>query len=154
MVQFLLSRGANPNANLLAHIDSALEVAASSASITVIDALLDAGAALKGRSALCEAAGEGRADVVAHLLDRGAAIDEIPENSDILEVQRAQGLKNALGVAALEGSLEVVKLLLERGADVKVKDSKGRSALQLAEAEKHEAVAEILRRHAEASAEA
>ncbi|KAF4609414.1 hypothetical protein G7Y89_g15864 [Cudoniella acicularis] len=138
MVQFLLLRGADPNANTSGGISSALELAASVSSIPVLDALLNAGALLKGRSALPKAAGRGRTDVVAYLLDQGAAINEIPDNPDILENAWELGVKNALCAAAWRGQSEVVKLLLERGADNSVKDTNGRSALELAETEGHE----------------
>lgn len=149
MVQFLLSRGADPNANLSGHINSTLEVAAITSSIPVLDALLDAGAALRGHSALCNAAEYGRLDVVGHLLDRGAAIDEVPDHKGISEFDREQGVKNALCMAASNGQVEVVKLLLERGADVKVMDSKGKSAIEVAAEGKHFGCVEILRIHIE-----
>ena len=53
------------------------------------------------------AAGAGRADVVAMLLDRGARIDEIVPDDE-----------NALITASGRGHLDVVELLVTRGADV------------------------------------
>jgi ankyrin repeat protein len=84
MVQFLLSRGADPNANMASGSVSALEVAAAVSSIPVLDTILNADVVLKGRSALSKAARQGRTEVFTYLLDRGAAIDEIPDNNDIL----------------------------------------------------------------------
>lgn len=145
MVQFLLSRGADPNANLSAGYNSALEVAGFAASISVIDALLDAGAVLSGRSALCKAAEYGRADVVAHLLERGAGVDEIPDNPDIMEFDGEQEIKNALCTAAWKAHVDVLIILLEKGADATIKDTKGRSALELAQLEGHGACVEVLK---------
>jgi len=150
-VQFLLSRGADPNANKSFGSTSALELAASISSIPVIDALLDSGAVVKGRSALPRAAGQGRTDVVAHLLDRGAVINEIPNNDDIFDNARELGVKNALCTAAWRGKAEVVKILLERGADASIKDTNGRSALELAEKERHQDCVDVLNRYARSS---
>lgn len=147
MVQFLLSRGADPNANTTLGSSRALEIAAYSSSIPLLKALLDAGAELKHRSALPIAAGEGRIDAVLYLLDRGAVLDEIPDNNDILENSRELGVKNALCRAAWEGQAAVVKLLLERGADASVRDTNGKSALELAEIGGHSACVDILRRN-------
>lgn len=129
LVQFLLSRGADTNANTSFGSNRALELAASVSSIPVLDALLDNGAVVKGRSVLPKAARQGRTDIVAHLLDRGVAINEIPDNDDIFDNERERGVKNALCAAAWRGKAEVVKMLLERGADASIKDTNGKSAL-------------------------
>lgn len=146
LVQFLLSRGADTNANT-AFGTSALELAASVSSIPVLDALLDNGAVVKGRLALPKAARQGRTDIVAHLLDRGVAINEIPDNDDIFDNARVLGVKNALCAAAWEGKAEVVKMLLERGADASIKDTNGRSALELAKKEGHQDCVDVLTRY-------
>lgn len=148
MVQFLLSRGADPNANTTTGSSRPIELAAFGASILVLEALLNAGAELKGRSALPNAAGQGRADLVAYLLERGADINEIPDNDDIYENARELGVKNALCKAASQGQSAVVELLLEQGADASIRDTKGRSALELAKKEGHESCIEILNRYA------
>jgi ankyrin repeat protein len=150
MVQFLLSHGADPNTNTTSGSARALEVAAAVSSIPVLDALINAGAELKGRSALPKAARQGRTEVVAHLLARGAVIDEVPDNDDILENARELGVKNALCMAAWQGQTEVLKMLLERGADVGIKDTNGRSALELAESEGHESCVDVLKEHSRA----
>ena len=145
MVRFLLSRGADPNANTTSGSSRTLELAAYWASIPLLTALLDAGAELKFRSALPNAAAEGRIDAVLYLLERGAVVDEIPDNSDILENMLAVGVKNALCRAAWKGQAAVVKLLLERGADASVRDTNGKSALELAEEGGHSSCVDILR---------
>lgn len=99
--------------------------------------LLDAGAHIKSRSALTVAAEQGRTDVVAYLLDRGADVDEIPDNEDVDYDTKRVGLGNALCEAARAGKAEVVKLLLKRGANRDVRDTWGRSALDLAKLNHH-----------------
>jgi ankyrin repeat protein len=145
MVQFTLSRGADPNLNHTMNNSSALEFAAVRTSISIIEALLRAGSVFKGRETLQNAAYYENEDMVAYLLDQGIAIDEIPNDADITDSQRARGLKTALCEAAGQGHTEVVKLLLERGANHSVRDTNGRSALDLAEAGGHESCAMILR---------
>jgi ankyrin repeat protein len=147
MVQFLISLGADPNAHRSIGGQTALELAAYGASMPIIEALVEAGANLKGRSALVKAAGEGRTDVVVYLLDRGADINEIPDNENINDNYRANGLMNALCQAAWKGQANVVRLLLGRGADAEIKDTKGRSALELARMEGNEYCVELLQAH-------
>lgn len=64
--------------------------------------------------------------MVAYLLDRGADVDEIPDNDDLFDYPQRLGLGNALCMAAGAGNTEVVKLLLERGANKQVRDAWGR----------------------------
>ena len=71
--------------------------------------------------------------MVACLLDRGVDIDEVPDNPHIDAYDRAQGLKSALGVAAAYGRVQMVRLLLERGANEEIRDTLGRTALEIAE---------------------
>jgi ankyrin repeat protein len=148
MVKYLLSRVAEPNANTTIGASRALEAAAYRASLPILEALLDAGAELKGRRALPTAAGEGRTDAVAFLLERGADINEIPDNDDMYENERGLGVENALCQAAWRGQTDAVELLLERGADWSVKDTKGRSAWELAEMAGHASCTQILTRYA------
>ncbi|KAF2145311.1 uncharacterized protein K452DRAFT_315586 [Aplosporella prunicola CBS 121167] len=143
LVQFLLSHGADPNANFDIFGWRSLEVAVCWSSIPVIEALLNAGAKLKGSSALQRAAYTGRTDVLVFLLDRGAPIDEIPDN--IFDDEPRPDAKSALCEAAWRGQTEVVKILLERGADASFRAVDGRSALELAEAEGHESCVEVLK---------
>lgn len=134
LVKFLLARGADPNRNLYGERSTALECAAYSASISTLKLLLDAGAQIKSRSALTCAAREGRTDVVAYLLDRGADVDEVPDNEDLFDDSERFGIGNALCTAACAGK---VNLLLERGANRQVRDTWGRSALDLAKLNHH-----------------
>jgi hypothetical protein len=91
-----------------------LEAATLSSSIRTIQALLNAGALVKGRELLQKATLDGRTDVVAYLLDEGATIDEIPHNPDITEYHRERVVMNPLCYAAYRGQPAVVKLLFER----------------------------------------
>ncbi|KAI9034890.1 ankyrin repeat domain-containing protein [Aspergillus affinis] len=135
LVQFLLSRGAKPNSKSFANpFKDAIETAAFTGSIPVADALLNAGAVLKGGFALRTAACWGHVAMVAFLLERGAAIDEIPINPYIMEEPWEPDEKNALCEAAWRGQAAVVEFLLEKGADPSIRDTKGRSALELAKA--------------------
>jgi ankyrin repeat protein len=84
-------------------------------------------------------------DMVAYLLDQGADIDEIPDHTDLSDIQLERGFRNALCEAAWRGHSAVVKLLLERGADAGVRDTNGRSAIELAEMEGHESCIRILK---------
>lgn len=145
LVQYHLSHGADPNRNRSGDINSALECAAISASIPVLKLLLDAGAQMTTRSTLSRAAFYGRVEVVEYFLDRGASIDEIPDNEDIFNNESIHGVKNALCTAAAKGKVEVVMLLLERGADRNVKDTLGRTALELAELGGHEECVRVLK---------
>ena len=82
--------------------------------------------------------------MVAYLLDRGADVDEVPDNDDIYDNERQLGLGNALCTAARAGKVEVVKLLLERGAKRQARDTLGRTALDLAELNHHSDCKELL----------
>ncbi|KAI9035078.1 ankyrin repeat domain-containing protein [Aspergillus affinis] len=145
IVQFLLSRGADPNSdNWAGAFNNAIEMAAFAGSIPVVDALLNAGAVLKGRSALGKAAYQGNVPMVTYLLERGAAIDEIPTNPYIVEDPSERDEKNALCKAAWRGQAAVVKFLLEKGADPSIRDTQGRSALELAKAGGHESCVKLL----------
>ena len=58
-------------------------------------------------------------------------------NEDVEYDTKRFGLGNALCEAARAGKTEVVKLLLKRGANRKVRDTWGRSALDLAKLNHH-----------------
>jgi ankyrin repeat protein len=145
MVQFTLSRGADPNLNHTMNNRSALRFAALRTSIPIFEALLRAGSVFKGRDTLRNAAYYGNEDKVAYLLDQGLAIDEIPDHADITDSQLARGLKTALCEAAGRGHTGIVKLLLERGADDGIRVTKSRSALDLADAGGHESCVMVLK---------
>ncbi|KAI9702725.1 MAG: hypothetical protein M1820_006109 [Bogoriella megaspora] len=136
LVQWLLAHGADPNMNLRGASYTAIECAALTTSIPLLEALINAGAQVQGHSALQIAARGGSTEVVAYLLERGAAIDETPDDY--------AGVGNALCEAASEGRTEVAKLLLEKGANIEAKNPSGKTALNVAEANGHTACVDVL----------
>lgn len=147
LVRWLLAHGADPNANLRGETYTALELGAIHASTETLGLLIRHGAQVQNTSALKLAAYYGRLDVVEFLLDHGAAIDEIPDNDHIYDAEREKGLGNALHTAAREGKDGVVMLLLKRGANRDVKDSLGKSALELAESSGHSSIVSMIQEH-------
>lgn len=145
MTQYLLSRGADPNAHPSSM--TALEAAAFFGHLGIVQILLDAGAKLETRSALSDAARHGHTEIVSYLLDRGASIDEIPNNESTTREEWQVSVKNALCEAAAEGQPAVLELLLRRGANINVKDSKGQTALALAKEAGNESCVAILEQH-------
>lgn len=135
IVIFLLAHGADPNANLRNGRHTPLECAVLS-SLSIMKALVVAGAEIQGHSALQMAACYGRVDHISYLLDCGALIDEVPNS-----VYRC-----ALSEAALNGNVQALKLLVDRDADPNVKDRNGQTALELAMMYEHKAcIISILR---------
>lgn len=142
MIKFLLSRGASSNVSGLR--GTPLEKAASSSSIPIISALLDAGGKLEGSAAFSIAAEKGRIDVLKVLLDRGADINGVPDQDLMLNQIDFDEVKNGLCAAVARGNDDVVSFLLERGADVTVKDGKGMTALEIARMNGHESCVALL----------
>ena len=93
----------------------------------MIKALWDAGAHLKGRSALQIAAGYGRLDCIALFLKRGADIDETPNNKDLTMNEQIEGTRNAPCEAAWKGQLGAVDMLLGLGANAGLRNTKGKT---------------------------
>jgi ankyrin repeat protein len=79
-------------------------------------------------------AASGQREVAELLVERGAEINE------------GAGGNTALHAAAYFGRLEMAEWLLERGADPAATDYEGKTPLQVAEANGHTRVAELLRR--------
>lgn len=142
MVKLLLAHGADPNLHLRAERYQAVELAAFTAGTDVIDALIEHGAELRGRQPLQQTACHGRVYIVEHLLDRGVDIDGIPDNEDVYETDV---VGTALHTAATYGQKDVVVALLGRGADKGLKNSEGKTALELAEGKGHTDIAGLLR---------
>jgi ankyrin repeat protein len=104
----------------------------------VVEVLLDAGAKINDPnpgvgSALYLAVVGRRESLVRTLLARGADPNLTPE----------WGL-SPLMVAAIQGNVPVAKLLLEGGADATRKSQNGQTALELARAEQHPDVVEVI----------
>ncbi|XP_068435470.1 protein TANC1-like isoform X2 [Clinocottus analis] len=94
---------------------------------------MDAHDSLWGETVLSAAAGRGRTEVCAFLLERGAG-PEIPNR---------RGMAPLLS-ATKHGHTQVVELLLKQDADINVNEKQGRTALMLAASEGHVSTAELL----------
>ncbi|KAM6943421.1 protein TANC1-like [Xenentodon cancila] len=94
---------------------------------------MDAHDSLWGETVLTAAAGRGRTETCAFLLERGAG----------LEIQNRRGIVPLLS-AAKHGHTQVAECLLKQGADINVSDKQGRSALMLAASEGHSNSIELL----------
>ena len=124
-VLFLLAHGADGN-RVGEHGWPVLWHAAHNGHLTVVEALVDAGAGELG-GALCQSAKKGRVAVARLLLDRGADVHH--------------GSDQAVFSAAAEDHLDMVQFLLQRGATAR------KIARYHAEQKGHFAVANLLRAH-------
>jgi ankyrin repeat protein len=117
IVEYLIRKGVNVNTGQVRPGLTALQLAASNASISIFSLLLSAGAAINAvgdyGTALHLAAAQGHLEVVSTLLSAGADIDLMARHST-----RRSG--TPLHAAAFEGRRDVVELLIAKGADVKV----------------------------------
>ena len=143
---FLLSRGADPNAHLMADTHSPLALAAWLASVDLAALLLAHGAQLNGSGALVVAAQNGRLDMVRFLLQQGADVNEFGVE-DHADARTREDMATSLQHAATEGYLEVVKLLLDHGARTDLRDFQGRTVLERAEQENYPGIVKLLRTH-------
>src|SRR5262249_53543781 len=103
---------------------SAMDLAAESNRVDVIDALLQLKASPEYGSLyppLFWAAAKGRVEAARHLLEGGAPVDG-----------RSRDGASPLLVASYVGNLELVKLLLERGAALEQRNPQGGTALRAA----------------------
>jgi len=143
ILSFLLARGADPNLNG-AGAASVLDLAVLHASTEDVDELISYGAKLQNTNALKTAAYFGRTDMIEHLLGKGVDVNEIPDYEEMLRREREIGLGTALHEAARIGQVEAVRLLLDRGADPWLKNTLGRTALDLATEQGHDNVVKVL----------
>jgi len=123
---------------------SVLDQAVSFSDIEVVDELLRHGAKLKNTNALKSAAYSGRADMIEHLLGKGIDVNEIPDYPEMLNQERELGLGTALHEAARNGQVEAVQLLLDHEANPQLKNTLGRTALDLAREKDHVEVVDVL----------
>jgi hypothetical protein len=82
--------------------------------------------------------------VIALFLERGADINEAPDNADLTLSLQNGSIKNAFCEAAWRGQPAVVEMLLGLGADAALRDTKGRTPLELAELQVHQSCVHIL----------
>ncbi|KAH8426518.1 ankyrin repeat domain-containing protein [Aspergillus melleus] len=143
-IEFLLAHGADINAEFPDQSPVRAAVRCDDDDETVmkrIRFLVDRGAWVKGSGALTSAAGLGRLDAVAFLIENGADADDLEDEST--EINRTN--TSALLAAAESGHEPIVRLLVKHGADVSHRDDLGRSAVDLAESNGHARLAGLLR---------
>ncbi|KAI9776082.1 MAG: hypothetical protein M1839_000595 [Geoglossum umbratile] len=140
VVQQLLEKGTDVNADDNKYGRTALHMAAVKGHEAVARQLLEKGADVNakdnkdGRTALHMAADKGHETVARLLLERGA---------DVNAKENKYG-PTALHMAADKGHEAVVRLLLEKGANVNSTDIYGWTALRYAADTRHEAVVRLL----------
>jgi DNA topoisomerase VI subunit B len=120
-LKYLLEAGADPNQYPDAATFPLALVAALYKDPAVIDLLLNHGARLESSGALGAAARLGNEVMISHLLDRGARSD----------IDDATG-GSPLHTAVRAGHVGVVKILLQYSADLKLVDSSGNTAIDVA----------------------
>lgn len=149
LTRWFLDRDADPNARCDWDI-TPLSAAMRKASIFTIKLLLQRGGDIRKGQLIHFAVERETSDaieVIEMLLDLGASLTSIQYENDApswLE-NMAFGMGTPLHLAAKRGSYEIVSYLLYRGAERTLKDSLGRTALEVAENEGHTEVLELLR---------
>ncbi|KAE8832169.1 hypothetical protein P3342_013139 [Pyrenophora teres f. teres] len=132
--QWFLDRGADPDAQCFLDI-TPLSFAVRSAEIPVINLLLDRGSIHKGQ--LVHHAverSENVIEVLQILIARGASINQVQYSEHLQSWghEHFKGLGTPLHRAVELGRGDVVEFLLKMGADRDVKDTKGRTPLDVA----------------------
>ncbi|KAG5634703.1 hypothetical protein H0H81_001050 [Sphagnurus paluster] len=145
VLEWALNHGADPNRSR-SGMRTALDSAVMCGSADAVRLLLQHGARLHNTNALKVAAYYGQTSMIELLLEAGADVNEVPDYKEMLRAERVDGLGTALHEAANGGQREAAVLLLQRGADPNIKDSLGKSALDIARQKGHAAVAEVLER--------
>ena len=149
LTRWFLAHGADPNASC-EYGHTPLEIGCSYAPLHIIKLLIAHGGDVRQTNALHGAASggrPGRVEVLAYLLDCGAPINAIDREHHKLGFHyfSAMGLGTALHCAAQQGHVDEAAFLLERGANRDIKDTRGRTALELAEKYGREEVVKLLR---------
>ena len=139
-----LSRGADPNKNLVDEHKSILAAVAELASVEMAQLLIEHGANVKGSGAIVMAAEEGKPDMVKLLLNKGADINEIGIEHPT-DPRFKEDMGTALHRAVEAGHSHVVEYLVNEGADVNAVDPMNRKPVGLAKARKDNAIINMLR---------
>ncbi|GLB36852.1 hypothetical protein LshimejAT787_0311390 [Lyophyllum shimeji] len=148
LLKWVLAQGANPNRSRSGML-SALDLAVMKSSSEAARLLIQHGARVKNTNALKTAAYYGVLDMIPLLLEAGADVNEIPDYEEMLLSEREHGLGTALHEAALGDQPEAVELLLEKGADPALKNTLGRTALDIAREKQHVSVVEVLEKRSQ-----
>jgi serine/threonine-protein phosphatase 6 regulatory ankyrin repeat subunit B len=150
----LLAAGADPNASVAVRYPSgeigqttALGAASHHGRVEAARLLLDAGADptrtnSDGATPLMAAAASGHPEVLRLLLERGAPVDAVHPGKAWLDAISGW---TAFHNACCNNHPECAEALARAGCDVRLKDSKGKTGLEVAEAQGHDAVVTRLR---------
>lgn len=153
LVLYLISRGADTT---LSGKRSPLRACSTYGGASLAELLIARGADPNAPGVLITAARNCQVDVAKVLLDHGAAasLNVLQDEDDAVYTDIDFGLGAPLHVAARavaekcsldeEDQIAMVKLLLERGADLKLKNKKGMTALEVARLVEAKEVEEIL----------
>jgi ankyrin repeat protein len=136
-VKRLLDNGADVNANIGEHNETALILAAQFADAQIVRLLLERGAQLEARDNYDRTAlfcAPVPSEIFDILLDKGAN----------LHVRDEDGTTKLMKIIPFASPLESVKELINRGIDVNARDDGGETALSLAKASGFVAVAQLL----------
>jgi uncharacterized protein len=130
-VKLLLQKGADTEGGLTRAVDGG--------HVEIAKLLLNAGAEIQP-DALCRSATAGKIELAELLLEKGANVNESFANDDQYEA-------TPLALASAAGHADLVKLFLSKGADPSLKDSEGKTALDVASAANHQQVVDLLKSH-------
>ncbi|KAL8726819.1 MAG: hypothetical protein Q9181_005916 [Wetmoreana brouardii] len=140
-----LSRGADPNKNLIDEHKSLLAAVAELASVETAKLLVEeGGATVRGSGAIVMAAEEGKLDMVKFLLDHDADINEIGIEHPTDERYK-EDMGSALHKAAEGGHEDVDRFLINNGAMLDIKDPLGRAPMALVQTKGKDKMVELLR---------
>jgi len=84
--------------------------------------------------------------MIDRLLGKGIDVNEIPDDPEMLNQERELGVGTALHEAARNGQVEAVQSLLDCGANTRLKNTLGKTVLDLAKEKDHVEVVEVLRK--------
>ena len=150
LVTLLLDHGSDPNRHLVDEQFTILATAAEDTSLQMVKLLVDHGAHVAGSGAIVMAAESGFLDVVLYLLEKGADINQMGVEDpqpplDWVGCFDNVGTPVQRAVAGGKAGEEMVRVLVAKGADLKMRDRRGRSVMELARKEGNVRMMELLR---------